>query len=85
MKTKSKKCEIAGLGALKEAHLAVCCMKCIDLRNEAIKVLGTYFSYNNTIKEKSNFLKIVSNVQNVFNFLRFRNFNLEGRIAVFKN
>ena len=47
--------------------------------------LGTYFSYNNTTKEKSNFLKIVSNLQNVFNFLRFRNFNLEGRIVVFKN
>ena len=85
LKPNLKKCEIAGLGALKEAHLAVCCMKCTDLRNESIQILGTYFSYNNTTKEKSNFLKIVSNLQNVFNFLRFRNFNLEGRIVVFKN
>ena len=29
LKPNLKKCEIAGLGALKETHLAVCCMKCI--------------------------------------------------------
>ena len=38
-------------------------MKCIDLRNEAIKVLGTDLSYNNTTTEESDFLIIVSNVQ----------------------
>ena len=39
-----------------------CGMRCIDFCNEAIKILGTYFSYNSRIKEKCNFLKIVSNV-----------------------
>ena len=40
-------------------------MKCTDLRNEAIKILGIYFSYKSMIKENSNFLKVVSNVQTV--------------------
>ena len=63
--------------------MAVCVMKCIDLRNEAIIILGTYFSYNNTIKEESIFPKVGSNVQTVQNF-RFQNLTLEGRIIVFK-
>ena len=52
-------------------RLAVCGMKCTDLGNEAIKILGTYFSYNNTIKEESNFLKVVSHVQTVVKLWRF--------------
>ena len=38
------KFEIAGIGALKGVQVAVCGMKCIDLCNEAIKILDTYFS-----------------------------------------
>ena len=60
-------------------------MKSTDLHNEAIKVLGTYFSYNNTIKEESNFLKVVSSVQTVLKIWRFQNLTLEGRIVVFKS
>ena len=36
------KCKIAGKGALKGVQLTVCGMKCIDLCNEDIKILGTY-------------------------------------------
>ena len=60
-------------------------MKCTDISNEAIKILGTYFSHNNTIKEQSNILKVVSNVQTVLKLWRFRNFTLERRIVVFSN
>ena len=60
-------------------------MRCIDLCNEAIKILGTYFSYNSRIKEECNFLKIVSNVQNALNLERYQNLTLEERITVFKS
>ena len=56
------------IGALKEVQLAVCGMKCIDLCNKAIRILSAYFSYNCIIKEESNFLKVVSNVQTVLKF-----------------
>ena len=52
--------DCAWIGAYKRVQVAVCVMKCIDLCNEAIKILGTYFSYNIRIKEECNFLKIVS-------------------------
>ena len=61
------KCEIARIGALKGIQVAVCGMKCIDLCNEDIKILGTFFSFNSRIKEECNFLKIISNVQSMLN------------------
>ena len=65
--------------------MTICGMRCIDLCNKAIKILGTYFSYKCRIKEGCNFLKIVSNVQCVLNLWRYRNLTLEGRIVVFKS
>ena len=65
--------------------MAVCGMRCINLFNEAIKILGTYFSYNSRIKEECNFLKIVSNVQSVLNLWQYLNLTLEGQIVVFKS
>ena len=83
LKPNLTKCEIAGIGTLKRVKVAVCGMKCTDVCNEAIKVLGTYFSYNSRIKEKDNFLKIVSNIQSVLNFWRNRNLTPEGRTVLF--
>ena len=39
------KCEIAGIGGLKNTNLALCGMKCLDLTKECIKVLGVHTSY----------------------------------------
>ena len=46
------KCEIAGIGVLKEVQEVGCGMRCIDLRNEDIKILSIYFSYNQEIKDE---------------------------------
>ena len=70
LETNLTKCEIAGIGALKGVQVAVCGMRCIDLCNEAIEILGTYFSYNSSIKEECNFLKIVLNLQSVLSLCR---------------
>ena len=85
LKPNLTKRKMAGITALKVVQVAVCCMKYIDLCNKAIKILGTYFSYNSRIKEECNFLKIVCNVQSVLKLCRFRNLALEGRIVVFKS
>ena len=85
LKPNLTKCEVAVIGALKGVQVAICGMNCIDLCNEVIKILGTYFSRNNTMKEESNFFKVVSNVQTVLKLWRFRNLTLEGRIIVFKS
>ena len=84
MKSSTSKCEVARIGVLKGVQVAVCGMKCIDLRNEAIKILGVYFSYNQKIKDDKNFYNIISNIQGVLNLWRMRNLTLEGRMVVFK-
>ena len=60
-------------------------MRCIDLCNEAIKIFGTYFSYNSRIKEECNFFKIVANAQSVINLWRYCNLILEGLTVAFKS
>ena len=76
---------MAGIEDLQGLQLAVSCMKCIVLRNEAIKNLGSYFSCNTTIREETNFLKVVTNMQTVLKLSRFRNLSFERRMIVFKS
>ena len=52
------KCKIARIAVLKSVQFTVSGLKYIDLRHEAIKILGTYFPCNKTIREESNFLKV---------------------------
>ena len=79
LKPNLTKGKISGIGALKGVQVEVCGMRCIDLCNEAIKILGTYFSYNSRIKEECNFLKIVSNVQSVLNLWRYQTSLLKNK------
>ena len=55
---------------MKGFQVAVCGMRCIDICNEAIEILVTYFSYHSRMKEECNFLKIDSNVESVLNIWR---------------
>ena len=59
-------------------------MRCTDSRNEAIKISGIYFSYNEKIKGEKNCCNIISNIQGVLNLWRMKNVTLEGRMVVFK-
>ena len=70
---------------MRGVQVAVVGMRCIDLCNDAIKILGTYFSYNSRIKEECSFRKIVSNIQSVLNLWQYQNLNFEGRVVVFKS
>ena len=51
LKANLRKNEIAGIGALKGVQAVVCGMRCIDLNNSKLKILGIHFSYNKKLKE----------------------------------
>ena len=55
IKTRLKKSEIEGIGALNGVQVAVCGLRCIDLNNDTLKILGTHFSYNEKLK---NFIRL---------------------------
>ena len=59
LKANFSKYEIAGLGSLKGVLEAFCGLKSINLTTDAIKMLGVYFSYNDTLKVQNNFLDTV--------------------------
>ena len=56
----------------------------VDLKVNTIKILGIHFSYNNKLYMDKKLLTAISNIQNILNVWRTRNFTLEGKITVFK-
>ena len=84
LKPNFKKPEIAGIGALKGVQVVVCGLRCIDLNNDTLKILGTHFSYNEKLKEEKKFYKTVTDIQRVLNIWKMTNLTLEGKIAIFK-
>ena len=84
LKPNMLKCGVAGIGSLKGVKMAVCGIKCIDLITETIRILGVHFSYSQKLKTKKNFVKSITNMQNVLNLWRIRNITLEGKILIFK-
>ena len=55
LKPNHEKCEIADIGVLKSAKVAVCGMKCTDLCNDTIKIAEIHFSYKRKNKMKKKF------------------------------
>ena len=84
MKPNKSKCEVVGIGALKEAKMALCGIKCTDLRLNTVKILGIHFSYNKKIENDENFLKQITSIEKVLKLWRMRNLTLEGKVTVFK-
>ena len=51
--------ETADNGVLKRVQVAVCCLRCIHLNNNTLKIFGTHFFYNKKLKEeKKNFIRL---------------------------
>ena len=68
LKPNKSKCEIAGIGILKEVAMKLCEMECIDLIRNSVKILGIHFSYNKKIENTENFIKLIKKLRM---FLKF--------------
>ena len=64
--------------------LAVFGMRCVDLKNDTLKILRTRFSYNEKLKDERNFYTTVTNIQQALKIWKMRNLTLEGEIVIFK-
>ena len=84
LKVNFSKCDFARLGSLKKVLQAVCGLKSINLTINTIKILGVFFSYNQTIKVQNNFLDTIKNMQQVLHFWNSRMLSLKGRIFICK-
>ena len=55
---------------LKWGKLSLCGMKCVNLNNGVIKVLGICYSYDKKLENEKNFLNHIIKLQNVLNMWR---------------
>ena len=79
------KCEIAGIGVLKDANVALCGLKSVNLTKESIKILCVHLSYNEKLQNELNFCTTIKNICNVIKLWQMRYLPLEGKITIFKS
>ena len=72
------------IGVLKEVQMIVSVMRCVNLNNDTLKVLGIHFSHNGKLKEGKKFYTIATNIQRVLKVWKIRNLTLEDKIVVLK-
>ena len=83
LKPNKKKCEIAGIGVLKEVSLAVSGVDCIDLTKK-IKILGIHFFYNKKLETEENFIRHVQKIEKLLRFWKMQNLAVKGKNTIFK-
>ena len=76
--------KFVGIGTLKGVQVTFFGMRYIDLNIDILKMLDTYFSYNEKLKERKNFYKIVTDMQRVLKMLKMRMLKLERKIVFYK-
>ena len=64
--------------------MAICGMKSINLKCDALKILGVHFSYNKTLPNEMNVLKLTMDIRSALKLWRMQNLTLEERIIIFK-
>ena len=84
LKINKTKCEIAGIGVLKGVKLGLCGMKCVNLNNGVIKILGICYSYDEKLENEKNFLNHIIKLQIVLNMWTMRNLSLLSKMSTFK-
>ena len=72
--------QTADIAVLKGVQMTVCDMRCIDLNNDTLEILGTHFSYNEKLKGEKSFYKVVTDMQHVLKIWKMKKLTLEGKI-----
>ena len=79
------KCEIAGIGSMKDAKVALCGLKCLDLTKGSIKILRVHISCNKKLQDDVKLCTTIKNICNVIKLWRMRHLSLESKITIFKS
>ena len=60
-------------------------MKCVNLNNETVKILGVHFLYNKNLEQDKNFSEHILKIESILKLWCMRLLTLERRITVFKS
>ena len=80
LKPNKSKCEIAGIGVLKRVKVALCGMRCVNLYEDTIKILGIHYSYNKQLPNDENFKKYIAKIENVLKCGEQGTCHLKGKL-----
>ena len=81
LKPNNSKCEIAAIGVLKGVKVALCGIRCVNLHEDTIEILGIHYSYNKQLVSDN----ISKSTLQKLRMWRPRNLSLEEKITVFKS
>ena len=59
-------------------------MKCVNLNNDVIKILGLCYYYDRKLETEKNFLNHIIKFQNILNMWRMKSLSLLSKISIFK-
>ena len=59
-------------------------MHCVDLKDDALTILGTHFSYYKKKKKRKKFYTVVTSIQRQLEIRKIINLILEGKKVIFK-
>ena len=82
LKPNKKKCKIAVIGVLNRVQMTLCDMKCVNLNNETVKILGVHLFY---FEQDKNFCEHIVKIEKDLKLWRMTQLTLRGRIMVFKS
>ena len=85
LKPNKTKCEIAGIGVLNGVQVTLCGMKCVNLNNETVKILGVHFSYYKNLEQDKKFSEHILKIESILKLWLIRQLTLEGRITLVKS
>ena len=84
LRPNTRKCEITGIGVLKNVKMALCGMKHVDTTKETIKTLGVHISYIKKLQDDLNFRDSIKNIVNVIRLwhmrLRFKSYEITNQL-----
>ena len=64
--------------------MGILCFRSVNLLHDCVKILGYHHSYNKELAEERNFVKALTEIQNVLNLWPMRGLSLLGRVQVLK-
>ena len=60
-------------------------MKCVNLNNNTVKILGVHFSYNKNFEQDNNFSEHIARTENILKLWRMGELNIERRMTILKS
>ena len=64
--------------------MVLCGMECVHLKNNTIKILGVYFSYNRSLENDENYGRYIIKIEKLLKLWRMRQLTIEGKISIYK-